>query len=181
MAPVTELWDILDDNRRPTGRTAPRQDGLVDGDLHVVVHVCLFNAAGEMLIQRRTETKRDWPGLWDFSVGGSIHAGETSREGALREVREELGLDVELGRPSFTFNFQYGFDDFYLLRHDVALPLAAVPNDEVAEVRWASPDDVVELLRAGEFINYRESVVRFVFDFLDHRNIFDSRDLRRGR
>ena len=180
MAPVTELWDILDDNRQPTGRTAPRQDGLIDGDLHVVVHVCIFNEADQMLIQRRADTKQDWPGLWDFSVGGSIHAGKTSREGAQREVREELGLDVELGRPSFTFNFQYGFDDFYLLRHDVALPLAAVPNEEVAEVRWADLDDVVGLLRAGQFINYRESAVRFVFDFLDQRNIFDSRDLRRG-
>ena len=170
---MTELWDILDENRRPTGRTAARQDGLVDGDLHVVVHVCLFNATGQMLIQRRTDTKADWPGLWDFSVGGSLHAGETSREGALREVREELGLDIELGRPSFTFNFRHGFDDFYLLRHDAALPLAAVPNDEVAEVRWADLGDVVDLLRAGQFINYREQAVRFVFDFLDRDNIFD--------
>jgi len=175
---VSELWDLLDDNRLPLGRTADRAAGLRDGELHVVVHVCLFNDRGQMLIQRRTDTKPDWPGLWDFSVGGSVHAGETSREGALREVREELGLDIELARPSFTFNFQYGFDDFYLLRTDVPLPLAAVPNDEVAEVRWADLDDVVGLLRAGQFINYRESAVRFVFDFLDQRNIFDSRDLR---
>lgn len=176
-----EMWDLYDVDRIPTGGTVRRQNGLPEGQLHVVVHVCLFDEAGRLLIQRRDEGKQNWPGLWDFSVGGSVHAGETSRAGAVREVREELGLELDLARPSFTFNFQYGFDDFYLLRHDVALPLAAVPNEEVAEVRWASPDDVVELLRAGEFINYRESVVRFVFDFLDHRNIFDSRDLRRGR
>lgn len=170
---MSELWDLLDDSRRPLGRTADRAAGLREGELHVVVHVCLFNDSGQMLIQRRTDTKEDWPGLWDFSVGGSVHAGESSREGAVREVREELGLHIELARPSFTFNFEYGFDDFYLLRTDAALPLVAVPNDEVAEVRWADLDDVVDVLRAGQFIKYRESAVRFIFDFLDRGNVFD--------
>ncbi|MFC6146596.1 NUDIX hydrolase [Corynebacterium nasicanis] len=170
---MSELWDLLDDERQPLGRSADRAAGLRAGELHVVVHVCLFNRHGQMLIQRRTDTKPDWPGLWDFSVGGSVHAGETSRAGALREVREELGLDVELTRPSFTFNFEYGFDDFYLLLLDAPLPPPAVPNDEVAEVRWADLDDIIALLRAGEFINYREQVVRFVFDFRGRSNIFD--------
>lgn len=170
-----EMWDLYDVDRIPTGGTVQRQTGLPEGQLHVVVHVCLFNAAGELLIQRRSGTKKNWPGLWDFSVGGSVHAGETSREGAVREVREELGLEVALTRPSFTFNFQYGFDDFYLLRTDAAPADLAVPNEEVEEVRWAGLDDVLELVRAGRFINYREPVVRFVFDFLDQRNIFDHR------
>ncbi|MDO5511351.1 NUDIX domain-containing protein [Corynebacterium sp.] len=170
---MSEKWDLLDDNRQPLGRTAERAAGLRDGELHVVVHVCLFNADGQMLIQRRTEHKQGWPGMWDFSVGGSVHAGETSREGALREVREELGLEIELTRPSFTFNFEYGFDDFYLLLIDAPVTLPAVPNDEVAEARWADLDDVLALLRAGKFINYRESAVRFVFDFVGSRNIFD--------
>lgn len=170
-----ERWDLYDVNRIPTGATVGRQRGLPEGQLHVVVHVCVFNAAGEMLIQKRDDSKQDWPGLWDFSVGGSVHAGENSRQGAMREVREELGLEIELDRPSFTFNFQHGFDDFYLLRRDVNLATLAVPNEEVAEVRWADLGEVLELLRADQFINYREPVVRFVFDFLDELNIFDHR------
>ncbi|QGU04465.1 NUDIX hydrolase [Corynebacterium comes] len=170
-----ELWDLYDVDRLPTGATVERRSGLPEGQLHVVVHVCVFDGAGQLLIQRRTDTRPNWPGLWDFSVGGSVHAGESSREGAVREVREELGLNVDLARPSFTFNFQYGFDDFYLLRIDADLPRLAVPNEEVAEVRWAYLDEVLELVRSGRFINYRESVVRFVFDFLDQRNIFDHR------
>jgi isopentenyldiphosphate isomerase len=172
---VIELWDLFDADRLPTGRTGARQDGQVDGQLHVVVHVCLFNGAGQMLIQKRTMTKQDWPGLWDFTVGGSVHAGENSRQGAMREVREELGLDLDLNdrRPSFTFNFEHGFDDFYLLRREVDLTQLAVPNDEVDEVRWADLDDVLHLVHMGRFLNYRESAVRFIFDFVDHHNIFD--------
>lgn len=170
-----EMWDLYDVDRIPTGGTVRRQNGLPEGQLHVVVHVCLFDEAGRLLIQRRDEGKQNWPGLWDFSVGGSVHAGETSRAGAVREVWEELGLELDLARPSFTFNFQYGFDDFYLLRTNAALSDLAVPNDEVAEVRWADLGEVLQLLRSGRFINYREPVVRFVFDFLDQRNIFDHR------
>lgn len=175
MAALMERWDLYDEDRIPTGQTVERRTGLPEGQLHVVVHVCLFDAAGRLLIQRRDEAKRNWPGLWDFSVGGSVQAGETSRRAAEREVREELGLEVTLTRPSFTFNFQYGFDDFYLQRTSAALSDLAVPNEEVAEVRWADLDEVLELLRTGRFIRYREPVVRFIFDFLDRRNIFDPR------
>lgn len=172
-----ELWDLFDADRLPTGRTGARQDGLVDGQLHVVVHVCLFNAAGQMLIQQRTMMKEDWPGLWDFTVGGSVHAGENSREGAMREVREELGIELDLNgsRPNFTFNFEYGFDDFYLLRREVDLAQLAVPNEEVERVRWADLDEVLDLIRTNQFLNYRESAVRFIFDFVGHHNIFDAR------
>lgn len=174
---MIELWDLFDADRLPTGRTGVRQDGLVDGQLHVVVHVCLFNGAGQMLIQKRTLNKKDWPGLWDFTVGGSVHAGENSRQGAMREVREELGIELDLNgsRPSFTFNFEYGFDDFYLLHREVDLMQLAVPNKEVDQVRWADLDEVLHLVRTGQFLNYRESAVRFIFDFVGHRNIFDRR------
>ena len=52
-----ELWDVLDRDRRLTGRTMRRGDEMAAGDYHLVVHVCLFNAAGEMLIQQRQPFK----------------------------------------------------------------------------------------------------------------------------
>ena len=97
---------MYDEDRRPTGETAERFGGFPDGGLHLVVHVCVFDRRGRMLIQRRQETKAAWPGRWDLSAGGCALAGESSRQAASRE-REELGFDPALEgvRPALTVNF----------------------------------------------------------------------------
>ena len=109
---------MYDEERRPTGETAERFGGFPDGGLHLVVHVCVFDRQGRMLIQRRQETKAAWPGRWDLSAGGCALAGESSRQAASRETREELGFDPALEgvRPALTVNFSRGFDDHLLHR-----------------------------------------------------------------
>lgn len=208
-----ELWAMYDENRIPTDTTMRRGEDFRPGELHLVIHVCIFDCgqgrglgddgtissgdsttggAGNeirMLIQRRTDHKAGWPGLWDVTVGGSVMAGETSARGAEREVFEELGLRIDLSRtrPSFTFNFRHGFDDFYLLRsggaggHRADLPpidlaTLTIPNDEVADVRWATRAEIHALRESGSFIPYRPSAIDFVFDMLGRNDILDLAD-----
>jgi isopentenyldiphosphate isomerase len=110
-----ELWDVYDKDRNRTNKTMIRGDSFEEGAYHLVIHVCLFNPLGEMLIQQRQETKEDWKNMWDVTVGGSAISGETSQQAAEREVKEEIGypLDLQNRRPSLTVNFDHGFDDFY--------------------------------------------------------------------
>ena len=49
-----ELWDIYDENRTRTSKTMVRGEPIKDGDYHLVVHVCIFNSKGQMLIQKKT-------------------------------------------------------------------------------------------------------------------------------
>ncbi len=160
-----ELVDLYDENRLPLGRTAERGGPLVPKEYRTVVHVCVFDSLGRLLIQRRAEEKYIWPGLWDVSIGGGVDAGETSRQGAQREFREELGyaLDLEGLRPSVTVNFDGGFDDFYLLTRDLELSSLTLQTEEVQDVRWASEEEVLSMLEAGTFIPYPESFLRFLF------------------
>ena len=60
--------------------------------LHPVVHLHVFNSAGDIYLQKRPEWKDIQPGKWDTAVGGHIDYGETPEEALQREVREELGI-----------------------------------------------------------------------------------------
>ena len=161
-----ELVDLYDENRLPLGRTAERSAPRAPGEYRMVVHVCVFDRRGRLLIQRRTPQKFIFPNLWDVSVGGGVDAGETSRRGAEREFREELGIPLDLGglRPSVTVNFDGGFDDFYLLTRELSLEDLTLQREEVQAVRWASLEEVLDLLDQGAFIPYPESFLRFLFN-----------------
>ena len=161
-----ELVDLYDENRIPLGKTAERHAPKGPGEYRLVVHVCAFDSRGQLLVQRRTAEKRIWPGRWDVSVGGGVDAGETSRQAAEREFREELGYPLDLGdlRQSVTVNFDGGFDDFYILTRDLPLEKLTLQKEEVRAVRWASLGEILDLLAQGAFIPYPESFLRFLFD-----------------
>nr|WP_325181797.1 NUDIX domain-containing protein [uncultured Oscillibacter sp.] len=164
-----ELVDLYDENRLPLGRTAERSAQKGPGELRLVVHVCVFDSRGRLLIQQRAPEKFIFPNLWDVSVGGGVDAGETSRQGAEREFREELGVSLDLSglRPSVTVNFDGGFDDFYILTKDLSPEDLTLQREEVRAVRWAALEEVLGMLRREEFIPYPESFLRFLFDMRD--------------
>lgn len=62
--------------------------------LHRAIHVLVFNARGEVFLQKRSLTKDTAPGLWDSSTSGHVDAGEDYDSCAVRELREEIGLVV---------------------------------------------------------------------------------------
>lgn len=161
-----ELVDLYDENRLPLGRTAERGAPKGPGELRLVVHVCVFDRRGRLLIQQRAPEKFIFPNLWDVSVGGGVDAGEDSRQGAEREFREELGVPLDLSglRPSVTVNFDGGFDDFYILTGDLELSSLTLQEEEVRAVRWASLEEILDMLGRGAFIPYPEGFLRFLFD-----------------
>lgn len=161
-----ELVDLYDENRLPLGKTAERNGPKGPGEYRMVVHVCVFDSRGRLLIQRRAPEKFIFPNLWDVSVGGGVDAGETSRQGAEREFREELGVSLDLTglRPTATVNFDGGFDDFYILTRDLAPEDLTLQKEEVTAVRWVSLEEILSMLDQGTFIPYPASFLRFLFD-----------------
>ena len=161
-----EQWDIYDIDRNKTDRTMVRGDEFAEGDYHVVVHICIFNPRGEMLIQQRQPFKEGWSNMWDFSVGGSAIKGDDSQTAASRELFEELGYERNLKgiRPHFTMNFKDGFDDFYFIEDDVDISRLKLQYTEVARVKWATRDEIKQLINEKKFIPYYESLIDFIFD-----------------
>lgn len=161
-----ELVDLYDENRVPLGLTAERHCPKGANEYRMVVHVCVFDSRGRLLIQKRTEEKRVWPSRWDVSVGGGVDAGETSRQGAEREFREELGYSLNLTdlRPAVTVNFPGGFDDFYIVNRDLDEKALVLQKEEVSAVRWVTLEELLAMVDSGEFIPYPKGFLQFLFE-----------------
>jgi len=77
-------------------RCASRREMRVDGLLHRVTYLIVFNSAGKILVQQRTGIKDWYPGRFDFAAGGVVQYGESYAQSAIRELKEELGIDAEI-------------------------------------------------------------------------------------
>lgn len=113
---MSELFDTFDDDGNPTG-LVPRHRVHAEGLWHRSAHVFLFTGTGELYVQRRAHDKDLYASRWDYSVGEHLQPGESYQAGALRGLREELGLATvrltPLGpiRPSVTVDVARGILD----------------------------------------------------------------------
>lgn len=87
-----EVFPIVDEEGTVIGQATRSECHSGSHLLHPVVHLHLFNARGDLFLQKRPEWKDIQPGKWDTAVGGHIDYGETPEEALRREVREELGI-----------------------------------------------------------------------------------------
>lgn len=96
---MTELWQLYDNQGRPIeGQGATKDDVFGDGLLHGASHVWIWkveNGLPEILFQKRAANKRTWANRYDISAAGHIDLGETPLVAALREAKEEIGLDID--------------------------------------------------------------------------------------
>ena len=177
-----ELFDLYTADRVKLDRTMVRGDAVPEGCYRIVVHVCIFDPEGRMLIQQRQPFKEGWSDMWDITVGGSAVAGDTSRTAAERETREEIGLSIDLTdvRPSLTLYWEHGFDDYYLLTRDVDPDTLHLQYEEVQAVRWATREEILRMIDDGEFIPYEKGLIDLLFFQRNHRGAHTRRDTTRG-
>ena len=168
---MAEIVDVYTYDRQKTGETAVRGRPLQKDRYRMVVHVCLFNSEGKMLIQHRSETHVRWTGLWDVTMGGGVQQGDDSRSAAERELAEEIGLRVSLTdvAPSLTMYPGQVIDDFYILRGDPELSALRLQEEEVQAVAWAGAEDIHRMIREGTFIPYKPELIDLLFALREDR------------
>jgi len=90
-----EIFDVVDAEDRVVGQ-APRSVVHAQKLAHRAVHVFVFNSRGQLLLQKRSALKDEYPLCYTSSASGHLSAGETYETAAPRELEEELGLASEL-------------------------------------------------------------------------------------
>jgi isopentenyl-diphosphate delta-isomerase len=115
------------------------------GVLHRAFSLLIFNESGDLLIQRRSPSKRLWPLYWSNSCCSHPRGSETMQAATQRRLREELGIACEL-RFLFKFQYQAQFDATGA-EHELCSVFIGrctkppkVNREEIAEWRWISPE-----------------------------------------
>jgi len=153
---MAELWDIYDKDRNKTGKTIERGQPMTQDEYHIVVHVWVRNSRGEWLISKRTPNK-PLGGMWECT-GGSVLSGEDSETASLREVKEELGieLDSENGRLFLSFTRQFrnfpDFSDIWVYHCDCPIESVVLQEGETCGAKWATSGQIKEMIERGEFV-----------------------------
>lgn len=156
-----ELWDLYDENRALVGRDHVRGEEVPQGCYHLVVHCWIRSSSGEYLISQRSANRPTFPLMWEC-VGGSVTKGEDSLTGALREIREEVGLSLPpeagkrvrsvVGRTVGGVR-QRDILDIWLFAYDGAVSLAQATTDEVAQTVWMKREEIRALHDAGKLVH----------------------------
>jgi 16S rRNA (adenine1518-N6/adenine1519-N6)-dimethyltransferase len=144
-----EIFDVCDEADQVIGQL-PRSLVHARKLLHRAVHVFVFNACGELLLQLRSAEKDEYPLCYTSSASGHLGAGESYDEAAPRELEEELGLT---GYPlerlhKFPAGPETSFEHTVLYR-TTAETIPRIDPREIAEARFLTLDEIA-ILRERE-------------------------------
>lgn len=132
-----ELFDVVDADDRVIGQ-ATRSEVHARGLLHRAAHVFVLNSQGELLLQRRSATKDAHPLCWTSSCSGHLDAGENYEKAAVRELKEEIGLEADLEfLVKFPASEHTSNEHTALFRATCNEPPTPDPT-EVADLEWKS-------------------------------------------
>lgn len=148
-----ELWDLYTEDRVLTGKSHVRGEEIPENLFHLVVHVWIKNSKGQYLISQRAADRPTCPLMWE-TVGGSVLKGENSLQGALREVKEEVGIDLSSDKGKLIFSKvrkamgRRKFNDIldvWCFEYDGEAHLDKAETKEVEQSKWLSKEEIRKL------------------------------------
>ncbi len=159
-----ELWDIYSREGQKIGRTIERGRPLSPGEYHLVVHIWPVDELGRYLIQKRAAHLNHLPGIW-AATGGSAVVGEDSVTAAIRETREELRLETSPDEMTRICRLvrQNSLADLWTLPLNSSIAESFEPTEEVAEIRWAHPQEILFQTEVGGFHDYGDEYFDILF------------------
>ena len=180
-----ELLDVLDEDGEPSGLSRERNMVHLRGDYHRTSHVWVVrdraDGGFDLLLQKRSSQKDSFAGCYDISSSGHIPAGADYLDSALRELKEELGIeagaedlvfvDFHDGRYSGEFRGKPFRDHersaVYLYRRPVEISGLSLQKEEVESVRWMEIGEVLRAAESGDpgFCLFADEI-RMLKDFL---------------
>lgn len=185
-----ELFDILNPDGSKTGIVRERVVAHREGSLHATVHMWIVRpnekSGYDVLLQKRSQTKDSNPGSYDISSAGHVDAGDEILESAIRELKEELGIEAKpeelhyIGVHYGAFEAEfYGkmfrdreLSSVYVYTEPVEIENLKLQKEEVEAVRWMDYEECRQKVHDGTMPNcIYEDEFRMVGEYLDRVSV----------
>ena len=160
-----EIWDLLDEQGNKTGQIIEKGK-VPEGFAHLGVDAWIVNSNNEILIQKRSANKINSPNVWAMT-GGSVMAGEKSEDAMVREIKEELGIEIKKEELEVIKRYKVKhkesslvFLDTYLIRKNINIDDVKIQEEELSEVKWTTWEECEEIYNDGQFMRFRWEAVR---------------------
>jgi isopentenyldiphosphate isomerase len=138
-----EVFDVVNERDEIIGQQS-RSEVHRLGLMHRAVHVLVFNAAGRVFLQKRSLRKDRQPGVWDSSASGHVDSGEDYDACAVRELHEEIGLQLNAA-PKRLFKLaactETDQEHVWVYRCEAEGPFR-LDLDEIERGGWFAPEGV---------------------------------------
>jgi isopentenyl-diphosphate delta-isomerase len=162
---MDELIDVLDIEGYKTGKTCLKSIVHKTGLYHATVHIWFYTNKGKVILQQRAASKIIYPLLWDVSVAGHINATESFKSGAVREIKEEIGLIInenELVKIGVFNSFQKydtgiidnEFHHVFIAKLKVGIDQLICQEEEVEALKLESIERCYDLLNDAKTSNH---------------------------
>ena len=162
---MKEMWQLYDFNENPIEVVDRNNPKVWDkGMFHMGADIWMINDDKKILVQKRSKYKKLEPNVWAMT-GGSVIYGETPTQTIVREAKEELGIDLipEELKQITEFKTQNVWVKTFILKQNLDISQMIFSEDEVADAKWLTWNEIDDLVKDDNFIQNRWN---FVKDYL---------------
>ena len=174
---MEELIDVLNEDGTKTGKVVTRKEVHEKGLWHRIVVIAVIDKEGHLLMQQRSKYVKTNPEKWDISAAGHVSAGQTSREAAIREIKEEVGLEIKQEELRYITTYSEPtrrqgdiidnqFFDFYIvIKPKIEMESIHIQESEVENVKLCDLEEVKEKLEKNIVVK-RDIVYKEILQYL---------------
>lgn len=147
-----EIWDLYDRYGKKTGETLLRGMPIPEDRYHFSVSAWILNSKGQYLLSQRHPDKQ-YPLRWECT-GGCVLTGEDSLQGAIREVKEELGISLEPAGAKLLSHIRrdetQDFYDVWQFHADVDPSEIRMQETEIIAVKLVNREELLAMYDSEE-------------------------------
>ncbi|GKU24432.1 NUDIX hydrolase [Clostridium folliculivorans] len=165
-----EIWDAYDKEGNKLGFDQFRDEPIAEGVYHIVVEIYAVTENNEVLITQRHKNK-PWALKWEVT-SGSILKGETPEQGAIRELKEETGIEVRDSDLNFVYSYIYknvpSIYKCFVVFINKEKTKIQLQEEETIDYRYLPYNEFKQFIKTDEYVDWvRER-------FCVHEKIFDT-------
>ena len=153
---------------------------LIEGEYRLSSFIWIINQKEEILLQQRLATAKKMPNMWGTTAGG-VASGESSLAGALRELKEELGIDCTKEELAFIGSNKRINDyvEVWLCQKEIDIASLILEPTEVQAANWFTIEEFEKMIKEGTGIASGYEIFKMYYDnfYNRHYEIIDGKPM----